>query len=64
MKTSTITIAPYRHHIKRKSRRRTKKVQNSAGLYPETGSVSVTYFSEDKIDNKILFYTLVKHQHQ
>ena len=64
MKTSTITIAPYHPRIKRKNHRRAEKVRNSVGLHPVSEPVSFIYFLEGKINNKILFYVLVKHEHQ
>ena len=64
MKTSPNTVPSSRLDIKRKSRRRPKNDRNSIGIHPETVPVSFISFSEDKINNKILFYALVKHQHQ
>lgn len=64
MKTSTITIAPYRLCIEGKSQRRAKKVRNSVGVHSVTELVSFIYFLEDKINNKILFSVLVQGQHQ
>lgn len=43
MKGSTIKVTPYRHHSKRKSRTRHKKVHNHVDIHPDSESVGFAY---------------------
>ena len=63
MKTTTVSVAPYRQD-RRKRRRKSKTLRNRVGIHGETKPVSLIHFSENKTNNKILFYSSVTRQHE